>query len=95
MIEDKENSFIIHPGINILQLESQQNYHINIIKSNDTDILIYSILRDHYSYFYEKNLFLKSNSIYFIRNLEDNIIRLRIENEKIYYFHYLLLPFMI
>ena len=71
---------IIPSGIHLLQLEKQDNYYINIIEYKETNNLIYSILRNGIYDEQERNVKLKSDSIFFKRTSFNENIRIKIEN---------------
>ena len=81
-LENKENSLILPSGINILQLDNQQNYYINILKSNIEDNLTYSIFRNYISNNNETNIELQSDNIYFYRNSSYDDMRIQIKNKE-------------
>ena len=82
-LDKNENcNLFISSGINVLQLEKQENYYINIIKKNISDIIIYSILRNYNYNYKEQNIKLDSDNIYFNSTSLDDNIRIKIKNEN-------------
>ena len=84
--KDKENIMIIPSGITTLQLDYQQNYYINVIKSNNNDNIKYSIIRNNLYFGDEPNVILKNDFIYFNGNLSDENIIMKIETESDLFF---------
>ena len=81
ILEDKETSFIIESGINILQLYDQENYYFNLIKSNINDSLVYSIYRNNLCNEEEKDIIMEANMISLSKTSINENIRIKIENQ--------------
>ena len=81
-LDKNNNNLIISSGINLLQLDKQENYYINIIKEIKSERLVYTILRNSFSNSKAENIILNSDNIYFNRTSYDEDIRIKIENKN-------------
>ena len=92
-MEEKDSIIFINAGTNILQLENHQNYYIYILKSNESDLISYSIYRNDLSNDLEQNLILNSDYIYINSTSYEENIKIKIENKGDIFFSFSSAPF--